>query len=123
MAMYLIVGLLVAIVLLLCTPMKQRNLLLQRLVVCGSLALAAYYLSPFIAGLLAVFYDSVLKAIGWPEILGIGGAGTLLFFLIYVGKADREQNRAIRAGSVQAFDARVENARAVEVTTRIRDEK
>jgi hypothetical protein len=133
MVMYVVVGLLVMIVILLCTPLRQRGGVVRVLAGVAVFGLVAYYLAPLGVGLVVVAYQYALEHYGWKGTLAFVAVGLFVVSLYYGWKSDRKHNKAIKAGSVEAFNRRVEaykrdpfnyeHEKAVEATVRIRDEK
>jgi len=106
--MNLVIGLLVVIVLLLCTPLKRRSVLVRHLVVWVACGWIAYHVFPVIVGFLVPTVEYVWKRFGLVGILvSVGGIACMpVFYLAW--RDDRDENKAIGAGSKSAFDKRVE---------------
>jgi amino acid transporter len=131
--MYLVIALLIAIVILLCVPLKQRAGLLRVLVGIAVLALVIYYVGPIAVGFVVLSYQYVSEHLGWARTLEIIAGVAFLLSIFLLWKSDRRENEAIRAGSAEAFNRRVEaykrdpfnydHAKAVETTTRIKEGK
>jgi hypothetical protein len=122
----LAIALLVVIILLLCAPQTERPRALGRIAVFAGIGLAVYGIVPI---LLALWFGAISRY-GGPTVFV-----AVLFIasipLLYFGvRQDFRENREIRSGSQEAFDARVNvyitkcgynHERAVEATLRIRD--
>lgn len=132
-AIYPVIGLLVVIVVLLCIPLGQRTALLRVLVGMSAFAVVVYYVAPLLIGLIALSYRYISEHLGWPRTLGVIAGVACLPIFFSVWRSDRRENEAIRAGSIKAFNKRVEtykrdpfnydHSTAVTTATRIRDGK
>jgi hypothetical protein len=132
-AMNLVILLLLVIIELLCVPLKQRSKVLQKIDGIAALVFAAIYIGPTFFGSLVVGYQYVSEHLGWPITLCIVAGAVYLTMFIFAWRSDRKENEAIRSGSEEAFNRRVEtyksdpynydHARAVEAATRIKEGK
>jgi hypothetical protein len=125
----LIFYLLVIVIVLLCEPQEQRRRTLGWMLVFSGCGLALYYVGPIVLGLFFAISRPALRHLWWTLAIVI-----LLIYAPVFGRLiwlDARENRAIRAGSKEAFDRRVSEymgptfnysyERAVEATTKIRD--
>lgn len=133
-----VIVMLAMIVLLLVERQEDRPRTLGRMLLVAVLAYFLCEASPFVAGLIALTVTKV-KNIGWPATLRFlsfaGGISLAVFAVLGIAIIlwlDGKDNRAIRAGSQEAFDRRVKEyvqtfgysrEKAIETTTRIRDSK
>lgn len=133
-----VIALLLAIVLLLVERQKDRARTLGKMLMVAVLAYVLYEVWPVIAELTALLFARV-KSVGWPaalRFLSIAGGISFVVFAAFgiatILWLDGKDNRAIRAGSQEAFDRRVQDyvqtfgysrEEAIETTARIRDGK
>ncbi len=133
-----IVLLLVAIALLLCEKQEDRSRALGGMVLIGILGLALYRIWPLLRSSALLAISPLVSRFGWFSgiviaiIIAINIPIWAWFFghLMRGAWSDAKENRAIRAGSKDAFDKRVEayksmlnydERKAIEATLRIRD--
>lgn len=127
------VGLLQAVIIvLLCEPQKRRRATLGWIIAAGAVYAAIYYLGPGLIGLLYEAVEPIVGKFGWLALLALTGLLLYAVSLVVAFLADRKQNRAVRAGSKEAFDKRVKDLmsdqhlsfeEATGAATRVRDEK
>jgi hypothetical protein len=133
-----VVALLIVVVLLLCEPQANRPHALGTIIVLGGIGLAVYYIGPIILGVLGLLFaatNPILEHFGWAYTAYTLGMAIFLVTGAVLGRLrwlDARDNRSIRAGSIEAFDKRVEDymrifgyshEKAIEATMRIRDGK
>ncbi|HTF67111.1 MAG TPA: hypothetical protein VK638_30945 [Edaphobacter sp.] len=133
MAIYLVIALLAVIVLLLCVPMRQRPHLLGYLLKVAVVVIAFYYLGPIVLAFVLEAYTSVVERCGRTTTFALMGGCVALLIFFWAWRSDRKSNAAIRAGSIEAFNERVEELKtgplnysddeAVAAVTRLRDGK
>lgn len=133
MTMHIDSALLVIIVILLCVPVKRRVKLLERIAIITACVWVVYYVGPTVLGLVVFGYQYVSEHLGWPITLCIIAGVVFLSMIFFAWRSDRKENEAIRSGSEEAFNRRVEtyksdpynydHARAVEAATRIKEGK
>jgi MFS family permease len=125
-------GLQVVIILLLLHPQKRRRNALLTMAICVGIGAALWYIALPAVVILFGVTKPVIEKFGWIHsftllaLLGLGVA------LLMGYRVDYKKNRAIRAGSKEAFDERVRTYMhvlnyseedAIAATTRIRDGK
>jgi hypothetical protein len=127
-----IAGLQLVVIILVCVPQRRRLFALGGIGALGVVYLAVRRLAPAALGLL---YEEVRPAITrYGEFNLVMLAGVLVFaiILLIAYRMDTKQNRAIRAGSQEAFDQYVDDLirkkhvsleEATAAATRIRDGK
>ena len=120
------------IILLLCEPQRRRRVALGWIIAAGAVCLAINYLGPGLIGLLYEAFEPIVGKFGWPGFFALIVLILYAVSLIFAFRSGAKENRAIRAGSKEAFDKRVKDLMsgqsysfedATAVTTRIRDEK
>jgi len=131
----LIAFLLVLIVMLLAEKQEERPRSLARMIGFGILGLVVYHIGPFIVGIVVIAGTSLFHLVGPRGIIFVFCGviyGGLFCRVAWEGWQDHRDNRAIRAGSVAAFDERVkmymenfgyDRPKAIAATERIRDRK
>ena len=126
--MDMVVLLLVVIVVLLCFSQADRGDVLAVWVGVGILGTAIYYVGPIILAL--VFLSG--QRFGWLATLGIAEVVVFVGVLLVAALLDAKHNRAVRAGSQEAFKRRIEDyvrvfgysrEKAIETATRFRNGK
>ncbi len=120
------------IIALLCEPQERRPRLVRVFAIIVAGVFIIQHVAPAVFGFLLEVFDPVIRKIGWVYslciLVGIG-------YIIALGVGfwmDAKNNRAIRAGSQEAFDRRVatymrshrySREDAIAATAKIRDEK
>jgi hypothetical protein len=130
-----VVLLLIAIVILLCEKQEDRSRVMGRLVLLGILGAAVYYIGPVLGSVVLLAISPLVSRVGWiwAVLILVNIPLWLWFFgyLIRAGWLDTKENRAIRAGSNEAFDKRIQeymslgytHEKAIEAALRVRDSK
>lgn len=123
----IIAALQIVIILLVCVPQRQRKTALLSISLVGLGFLAILFVgAPLLGGAFQTVRFVVAK-VGWVPVVLLAAAVTLT--LIY--RSEVKQNRAIRAGSTEAFDDKVKDLMrnlnyshedAIAAARRIRDE-
>ena len=127
-----IIALQLVIIILLCEPLKQRQQTVRVLSAIFFVGIIVRYAAPAVIGFLVETFQPLVEKIGWPYFLcALGGIGYIVALCV-AWRRDAKENKAIRSGSQEAFDKRVEEyvrdhkysrERALAVTTSIRDGK
>lgn len=134
----IIVLLLIAIAILLCEKQEDRSRALGGMVLIGILGLALYRIWPFLRSSVLLAISPLVSRLGWfwGPVIAIIIAVNIPIWAWFFGRlmrgawSDAKENSAIRAGSKEAFDKRVEaykamlnydERKAIEATLRIRD--
>jgi hypothetical protein len=128
----LIVVLQLVVIFLLCEPQARRARTVRVFTMIALGLIILRYAAPAVVGFLLDIFQPIIQKIGWVYFLcSIVGLGYLIALCVAWWR-DAKENRAIRSGSQQAFDKRVEEyirdhkysrERAIAVTTGIRDGK
>jgi hypothetical protein len=125
-------GLQIVIILLLLQPQRRRKSALLSMVICVGIGAALWYIGLPAVGILYGATKPFIEKFGWLHsftLLALLGFGVTLLVAFWI---DQKKNRAIRAGSKEAFDERVRiymrdfsysEEDAIAATNRIRDEK
>src|ERR1039457_3011026 len=95
------------IILLLLEPQERRKKVLAWMLPFGVVCAAFYYLFPAALGLLYEVVSPIKERFGWLGLFTIAGLLAYSAALVFAYQIDAKQNRAIRAGSKEAFDKRV----------------
>jgi formate hydrogenlyase subunit 3/multisubunit Na+/H+ antiporter MnhD subunit len=132
MPMLAVIALLVLIVVLLCTPRKNRPQQVKYSVASVAIIGCLYYLGPIAIGIVLASYHFLIGHLGrfWSLVLAIA----IVLGFVFAGAwwIDARDNRAIRAGSRAAFEKRVQtlirdrkysHEKAVEAVSRLRDQR
>lgn len=128
----LIIVLQLVVIILLCEPQRRRPQTVRVLSAIFFVCVIIRYAAPAVVGLLAEVFQPIVEKIGWLYFLCALVALGYVIALFVAWWRDARENRAIRSGSQDAFDKRVEEyvqdhqysrERAIAITTRIRDGK
>ena len=127
-----IIALQLVIIILLCEPRGRRQKTVRVLSAIFFVGIIVRYAAPAVIGFLVETFQPVVEKIGWPYFMcALVGFGYIVA-LCLAWRRDAKENKAIRSGSQEAFDKRVEEyvrdhkysrERAIAVTTSIRDGK
>jgi hypothetical protein len=129
----IVVVLLAVAILLICLPQERRAPAAGRMVLYAAAGLAVYYLVPILFGLLwtSVEFFFAHLALAGATMMAVFVSG-LVGTLGWLRWQDVRDNRAIRSGSLEAFEKRVHfleynlsysHSDALRVTTSLRDGK
>jgi MFS family permease len=124
------------IILLLIEPQRRRRATLGGIIgtgaICAAVYAAIYYLGPPLVGTLYETISSFKEEYGWSGLFVTTSIVVIVVVMVFASRVDLRQNRAIRAGSKEAFDKRVNDLMrdlhysledATAAAIRIRDEK
>jgi len=128
----------IAFAILICEKQEDRSRTFGVMVLIGILGLALYSIWPFLQSSVLLAISPLVSRFGWiwgPVITIIIAINIPIWawffgYLMRGAWSDAKENRAIRAGSKEAFDKRVEaykamlnydEQKAIEATLRIRD--
>lgn len=128
----MIAGLQIVIILLLLEPQRRRRGVLVGIIGTGAVFVTIYYLGPGTLGLLYEAVSPIKERFGWLGLFSLAGLLAYAVAFVIAFRIDAKQNRAIKAGSKEAFDKRVNDLMrdqhyshedATAAAAKVRDEK